>query len=57
MAAFTEEDVAASEPVSGKTLFRQVIDKGLAHNPRHRRGLAPQPVGLGLLVILGFPAA
>ncbi|AKJ64919.1 sialidase family protein [Kiritimatiella glycovorans] len=44
MAAFTEQDVAAGEPVSGKALFRQVIDKGLARNPRHQgaREATPQ---------------
>ena len=35
MAAFTEEDVAAGEPVSGKARFRQIVDKALGHNPRH----------------------
>lgn len=44
MAAFTEEDIAAGEPVSGKTLFRQVIDRGLARNPVYQgnREATPQ---------------
>ena len=34
MAAFTEEDVLAGEPVSGRTLFRSLINKSFGVNPR-----------------------
>jgi hypothetical protein len=37
MAAFAEEDVAAGKPVSGKARFRLIVDKALAHNPRHAK--------------------
>jgi hypothetical protein len=36
MAAFSEEDVEAGEPVSGEARFRQVVDKALARNTRHQ---------------------